>query len=43
MLRCKDLGLFAPKSKKHHDTMLYAAQASQALAKANMMLVSIAA
>jgi hypothetical protein len=35
--------LVCSKVKKRHDTILYAAQASQALAKANMMLVSIAA
>jgi len=35
--------LVCSKSKKRHDTMLFAAQASQVLANANMMLVKAAA
>jgi hypothetical protein len=35
--------LVCSKSKKRHDTMLFAAQASQVLANANMMLVTTAA
>ena len=33
--------LVCSKSKKQHDTMLFAAQAAQALAAANMMLASV--
>jgi hypothetical protein len=35
--------LVCSKSKRRHDAMLFAAQASQALANANMMLVPIVA